>query len=299
MHTDHTERINRVVDHIQSNLGSDLSVSRLARIACYSEFHFSRIFKSVVGEPVHGFIRRLRLEKAAQRLLAAPEIPVTEIALACGFATPSSFAKGFKARFGMNATQWRRHWVQPRERTDFRPGPALDRGRPVWTFGTGEGIRRVGIEDIPSLTVAYIRHVGPFQGDGRLFDRLYARLFRWALPRGYATDGQATLNIYHDNPHITGQNHMRVMVAVPVPDSAVPWDPVGITRLPGGRYGVCRLRLAMDQFVPAWEWLFSAWLPASGFELADRELLERYLGETRINGIRHFDVELCVPVRPA
>jgi len=61
-----------------------------------------------MGEPVYQFIRRLRLEKSADLLLTKPETPITEIAMVCGFAASSSFAKSFKEHFHMRATAWRK-----------------------------------------------------------------------------------------------------------------------------------------------------------------------------------------------
>lgn len=105
-------RIHRVVDHIQANLGAPLTVSQLAGIACFSEFHFHRVFKAAMGESVYRFIRRLRLEKAAERLVSDPDMTITEVALMYGFATSAAFAKSFKSHFGLNATQWRRQFSQ-------------------------------------------------------------------------------------------------------------------------------------------------------------------------------------------
>ncbi len=68
MNKSHQNRIDRVVDYIQRNLELELSVKQLAGIACFSEFHFSRIFKEQMGESVYRFIKRLRLEKAAELL---------------------------------------------------------------------------------------------------------------------------------------------------------------------------------------------------------------------------------------
>jgi AraC family transcriptional regulator len=107
MNETYINRINRVVDYIQANLDSPLSIKRLSEVACYSEFHFNRLFKKSMGESVYKFIRRLRLEQSAELLLAKPEASITEIALVCGFATSSSFAKSFMQYFGMSATEWR------------------------------------------------------------------------------------------------------------------------------------------------------------------------------------------------
>ena len=291
-------RIDRVVDYIQANLESDLSVGQLSEVACFSEFHFSRIFREQMGEPVYQFIRRLRLEKAAELLLSNTSLPVTDVALMCGFATPSSFAKSFKAHFKMNATEWR-------QRADtsfggrafpFEPNHfSIENNSPVWTFE--ETGRQVKIEEIPSLKVGYVRYVGQYQGDEEIFTCLYKRLFQWALPRGYVADDTVTLNLYHDNPEITESGKLRVMVAVPIPDSVETSDTVGITTLSGGTYATCRFSLKKDGFVAAWKWMFAVWLKESGYELDDRELFERYLCRKIMDGDSIFEVDICVPVK--
>jgi len=86
-------RINLAVDYIEKNLSNDFSLDELARVAGFSKYHFHRIFYIFSGESLFQFIQRLRLEKAATTLINHPARPVTEIALECGFANSSSFAK--------------------------------------------------------------------------------------------------------------------------------------------------------------------------------------------------------------
>jgi AraC family transcriptional regulator len=295
-------RINRVIDHIQANLDAPLSIGQLSKVACYSEFHFNRIFKKTMGESVYKFIRRLRLEKAAEQLLVKPGTSITEIALSCGFASSSSFAKSFKNHFKMNATEWRYNFntffSKDSEPVQIEQGRiSFIKGSPVWTFNRNGLIRQVVVETISPFTIAYIRNVGPYQGDEPLFDKLVAQLFRWAVPHGIVDEDTRTLNLYYDNPEITEKQKLRVMVAIPVEDSVCPSGSVGVTRVSGGKYGVCRFLLKKNEFMEAWDWMFSAWLGTSGYERGDREAFERCLGEKYIDGTRYFDVEICIPVK--
>jgi len=100
-------RINRVIDHIEKHIGEDLSLEGLSSVACFSKYHFHRIFASMVGETLSDYILRLRVEKAAMRLLANPKTTETDIALDCRFANPSTFARAFRDHLGMSATAWR------------------------------------------------------------------------------------------------------------------------------------------------------------------------------------------------
>ena len=89
---EYVARINRVMDYIDQNLSEPLTLEVLAREANLSPFHFHRIFHAMVGETMRQFVGRLRLERAASRLLAEPDLPVTHVALDFGFSSPSTFA---------------------------------------------------------------------------------------------------------------------------------------------------------------------------------------------------------------
>ncbi len=298
----YTNRINQVVDYIQDHLEEELSLKQLAGVACFSEFHFCRIFKAVMGEPAYQFIRRLRLEKSAELLLTSSTESITGIALRCGFATSSSFAKSFRKHFGMSASQWRNKSNAFFDRESIpvqieRGHISVNKGSPVWTFPKEDSIRQVVIENIPPLKVAYVRNIGPYQGDEILFQNLYDQLCQWALPRGLITDKTFILNIYHDNPEITEHRKLRVMTAIPIPNAAHASGSVGVTKLSGGKYGVCRFLLKKDEFREAWDWMFSVWLINSGYERDSQEAFERCLGEKTIRGERYFEVDICIPVK--
>ena len=87
---DYETRMNRVLEHIQGHLDEPLALDELAAVACFSPYHFHRIFSGMIGESVKSYIRRLRLERAAFALVHGTA-PVTEIAFDAGFETHESF----------------------------------------------------------------------------------------------------------------------------------------------------------------------------------------------------------------
>src|ERR1700730_13139993 len=99
---EYAARINRVLDHIHENLGEELSLSQLAGIAHFSEYHFHRIFRSLMGEALNEFITRLRLERAIWMLRHTPGYDLTAIAVECGFNSLSNFSRTFKKYFDVS-----------------------------------------------------------------------------------------------------------------------------------------------------------------------------------------------------
>ena len=93
---EYAARMNRVIDHIQKHLNDQLELEHLAAIACFSPFHFHRLFRSCIGEALQAFIHRLRLERAAAELVFNRPKSITAIALDCGFSGSSAFARHSK-----------------------------------------------------------------------------------------------------------------------------------------------------------------------------------------------------------
>ena len=100
------DRVALVREFVAHNLERQLPISRLARIANWSPFHFARTFHEVSGETPHGFVKRLRLEKA-EELLAGSNLPLADIARRVGFGSASHFASVFRAHAGMSPSEYR------------------------------------------------------------------------------------------------------------------------------------------------------------------------------------------------
>jgi AraC family transcriptional regulator len=108
---EYAARMNRVVDHIQGHLADPLDLERLASVACFSPFHFHRLFTAWMRETLQAFVHRLRLERAAQLLVFDRLKSISEVALECGFSSSSGFARSFKRAFGVSASEWRKRKI--------------------------------------------------------------------------------------------------------------------------------------------------------------------------------------------
>jgi AraC family transcriptional regulator len=100
-------RLRRVLDYIAANIGDDITLANLARIAGYSTFHFARKFTLAMGISPHRYISRIRLENAMAQL-AAGKLPLAEIALNAQFSSQASFTRAFHRATGMTPQKYRR-----------------------------------------------------------------------------------------------------------------------------------------------------------------------------------------------
>ena len=302
-------RINRVLDYIEQHLGDTLSVETLAKVASFSPYHFNRVFRALVGESLYAFLRRLRLEKAADRLCHISEESVTQIAYDAGFANPASFSKAFRQQFGVSPSEWRET-----RRKNSRNGQVLrkigeaqhtgleylkaDQLQQRWRIRMSKLTAEVEVRELPAMEVAYVRHVGPYAGDGELFGSLIGRLCAWAGPRGFLQGSESILCVYHDNPEVTEEEKLRLSVCIEVPADTQPDGDIGRMSLPGGLYAVGRFTLREDQFGEAWQMIMGEWLPESGYQPDDRPCFEMYHKGPEQHPEGLFEVAICEPVKP-
>ena len=99
-------RLRRVLDYIEDNLDQDITVEHLARVACLSRFHFSRMFREASGVAPHRYISNSRL-RLAKQLLADGRHSLVDIALTCRFSSQASFNKAFARETGMSPGKFR------------------------------------------------------------------------------------------------------------------------------------------------------------------------------------------------
>jgi len=100
-------QVKKVTAYMRERLGAPVGLDDLAAVAGLSRFHFCTAFRQATGHTPHDWLVRLRIERARQ-LLADPALTITEIALAVGYETPSSFAAGFRRITGLTPTAFRR-----------------------------------------------------------------------------------------------------------------------------------------------------------------------------------------------
>jgi AraC family transcriptional regulator len=305
---EYEKRVNRVVDHVQAHLAEELSLPALARIAAFSPFHFHRVFKATTGETLFGFIQRLRLERAANALWLHPDESVLAVALDHGFSSAATFARAFRAYFGMSATEWRagggERWRAARE-------PERNHGKQVSKTGKArraresdtarrrreEGRMSIRVSEFPPQRVAYMRYVGPYGAAG--IPELWTRLVKWMATRDFTVEATTRLGIGHDNPSVTAPERCRYDACVVVPRDFAPDRRVNVMDVPGGRYAAVEFVGTAHEIEPAWNRMFSSWLPGSGWEPDDRPCFEVYRGNPSVSGrTGAVRCDLCLPVRP-
>ncbi len=96
----------RAAHYIEHHYSENITVARLAELGNISVSSFNRIFKKESNLTPKEYLIDVRIEKS-KLLLRRNEIPITEIALRCGFASSSHFSNSFNHKYNMTPSEYR------------------------------------------------------------------------------------------------------------------------------------------------------------------------------------------------
>ena len=260
---DYQERILRVLRHIQAHLDEALDLEELARVACFSSFHFHRVFAAMTGETIADHVRRLRLERAAMELRSGAK-QVIQLALDAGYEAHEAFTRAFKAAYGISPAEFRRA-TGPNAIRDAPSGVHFRLGVPLTTFNPNHittKVMKVITRKIKPMRVAYLRHVGPYEDTRKTWFDITARL---------SADKQIRkrsifIGIGHDNPAVTSAVELRYDACITVDGDYEPKKPVELQTIVGGDYAVAK-NCPVGKIKDAYQYLYGKWLARSSREL--------------------------------
>ena len=274
----YNDRLNRVLDYVYAHLEDDVSFDRLAEVACLSPYHWSRIYSAMRGETIATTIRRLKLQRAADRL-ANSDLDIGRVTARAGYSSTETLRAGVQGRL--------RHEPRglPRERLARRL-QGCQRGQDASGFP-------VTVKNLPERRCAGIDHTGPYMeidhAMGRLFAELAARQVLPAEP--------AMIGVFFDDPDLGPQKDLRSRACLPVASSVAIDAPLVETILRGGPYATLSYTGPYADMRDAYRWFLGVWLPASGYEPDDAPIFEAYLNDPREVPQNELRTDIHLPLR--
>lgn len=290
--SEYTQRINWVIDYVRENLDRQLKLEQLARVACFSEFHFHRIFGAVTGETLNDFTTRLRLEKAA-RLLRFSGQRVTDIALECGFSSSATFSRAFRSGYDTSPSEFRKTGVIKKRKIRKELGTGQEYVIPM-SAQAKRAAFPVRIIDLPERRVAYIRVTDAFDWDKVL--PAFKTMIEWAKSQSLFPQG-TLFGMSMDDPDVTPRHLYRYEVCFASSSPFECMDGMSEMKLPAARYAVTTVSGDIRKVATGWDYLYRSWLINSAYEPEHAPALEIFLDKENATDWSHFDLELCVPVR--
>lgn len=274
--------------HIQANLDQDLSLAVLSRKAGLAPFHLQRLFKAVIGETPKEYTSRLRVERAAFRLLIH-ESSVLDIALECGFQNHETFIRAFRRRFGKSPRDYRK-WMQSEvaSGTEHIQSELPDAAQAFEISATK-------VIPLRPMHLAFRRHVGPYES---VPESIFDELERWAIagPGRQLPGPPVWMGIGHDAPVTTPPEQLRFDAALVVPGPFAPEGRIGYQFLEGGPFAVTTHAGSYETLPAAYATIFPRVMALAGYQFVGLPVVEIY-HTARVNvryQLNHTDICLSV-----
>jgi AraC family transcriptional regulator len=276
--TEYQQRIIAVLVYIDQHLEETLTLDDLARVACFSQFHFHRIFQAFIGEALYAYIKRLRLERAASNLKTS-DLSITDIAFKSGYETPAAFAKAFRERFGVTPTGFR-----------TRSGNGSGKKQ----FNTTEEMMKPEIRILDDTNLLFVRRMGNYK---QAAEEAWKALMKHAFWRVIINPSTKFIGISRDDPRLTEESKLRYDACITVKANVKTKGEVGVQTLKGGKYAVFLHQGPYEKFQETYDLIFSEWLPRSGCKLRETLCFEMYLNKNpRRTKPENLRTEIFVPI---
>lgn len=101
--------LDSIAAYIQEKYMKEISLERIARMACMSKFRFCRIFKQKFGRSFISYLNTVRIKNAV-RLLKNPNFSITEVAYLVGYRNANHFNRVFKAVHKISPREYRKNY---------------------------------------------------------------------------------------------------------------------------------------------------------------------------------------------
>ena len=112
-------RVVRAKLFIDEEFAADIDLANVANEACFSKFHFIRLFKSIYGKTPHQYLTDVRIDRA--RALLSEDATVAHTCFSVGFDSIGSFTGLFRRRIGVTPAAFQRALRAKQAETAVRP----------------------------------------------------------------------------------------------------------------------------------------------------------------------------------
>lgn len=249
-------QLNKVIEFIGKHLDEKHTLTQLSNIACFSKYHFHRLFTAYTGVSLQQYIRWLRLKRAAHQLIVDKDQSILNIAIDAGFESHEAFSRAFKQTCGKNPSEFRyesswQMWEQPPYQLPLQ----------------GEMTMNVIIKNMDARRLAVVEH----RGDPRMLGESVSKLINWAKsqPVNLKPKAGEAFGFAYDDPKLTPAADFRFDLGITIPEQLILKGEVIDKRLPAGRYAIAMHKGSRENIGETVYAIYRDWLPNSVQELAD------------------------------
>lgn len=284
INNEYQSRINMVLEYIDENFAEQMDIDKLSKVACFSPFHFHRIFKGIVGESIISYLRRIRLERAAILLNIHKNKAILDIAIECGFSGAAVFNRCFISYFGISPSSFRNN--------DCLKAKHVENENKNKKYINLNEVN-IRIENTKGMNVIFLKC---FKGYENYIFKVFETLWEYAFQNGLVNKHTQAIGIPYDSSVITKSNQCRFDACLTIETPIQTTGEIGCKYIEGGTYLVASSVGDTQHIINIYDYLYGQWLPNSKYLPANRPMYHIMKPLNNQSVITQFDFQIYIPL---
>lgn len=279
------DRYKRTKEFIQSNFKEKVDIEAIERISLYSYRNINRIFLSLHNETIGKYVKRIRLEKAAEYIKYSDR-QISEIALEIGFSDVASFSKAFKKKFRFSPQA-------------YRASAAEQEILNSQTIRADQNINppEFAIEVLPAFHMLYLEHRGNYK-DFNTIEKAWDTLLTYCEKMNLLSYNTIYFSETLDDIEISDEINARTNIAI-ILDKAPSFNPDELFQIKehGPQKYAKFIHLGSPEILEdTYTQIYAFWLTDIRLEFADKPTLEFYVNHELDIPQEQYITEIYIPV---
>jgi len=282
--------INNAIEYIEDNLGSNISIDEIAKVAFTSRYHFQRMFHALTGVTLTEYIRNRRLTLAGEEL-SSKNVKIIDVAAKYGYESPDTFTKAFQRLHGSTPSMIKKG------NTRLKSFPKLSFQISIkgeceinYRIVKQDEFKFFGVDFLTTLIDNALYKEIPEFCDKIWEDGTHLKINEFL--------GYSKMNIlYGIHYDFKEDGSRKYMMGWKVPDKDIP-NEYKIVNIPSCTWAVFDGRgdnLNTLAIADLWRLIYSEWFPSSGFEQIEGPCIEKYFWDD--DQYINYSCELWIPVK--
>lgn len=261
------KRYKKLISFIEENFKEEINIAKIEEVCFYSYRSINRIFEAIHRETIGKYIKRLRLEKAAQYLKYSA-MGVSEIGYEVGFEDRAAFSKAFKNRYGHSPSDFRTSNLAFRDNVRDT----------LLAYRTDEkGHLEFEIERLPGFDFLFLEYRGDCD-DIPAMEKKWTELVEYLKQKDLLTDRSIFMTEIVDDVEISDHINSRYNQGL-VLEKPLDFEPEGffqLKTLTAQKYAKFVYQGPYENCIDFYHRIYALWMEDVALELVDRPHLEFY-----------------------
>lgn len=280
------ENYKKLMAHLNQHFKEEINIPIIEEICHYSYRNINRIFQAIHGETIGKYVKRIRLEKAAEYLKYS-SAKIADIAFEIGFEDIASFSKAFKKKYQTTPSAFRSRCQTIQSITQQ-------------SLLTKEGEREplsFEIEILPDFELLFLEHKGAYDNISQL-QKTWSQFINYLKTKNSYSEQDTFFTEFLDDETISDHIHCRYNLAL-ILERPLSFELDGFlqTRMHyQQKYAKFIHKGAPETCAETYQKIYAFWMFDIGLELKDAPTLEFYLNDPDTTPSDELLTEIYIPV---